>query len=410
MSIAIVSLGTEVVRGELLNTNSQWLAEAISDAGFEVSEMVSVADDRAQIALCLRRLAEHNDAILCTGGLGPTTDDVTTDAVADLLGRELVLDEASLEQIRERFRRAGRSMAASNEKQARFPAGARILSNPEGTAPGFALTIGRAEAYFMPGVPREMRAMFDKHIRGSLPRSHDDYVHQIRLNTFGLPESSVNDALEGIEAEHGIVLGYRAHFPEIQVKVLARGRDKTTAEARAQRAAEAVRERLGSAIVFSSGTTSLAAAVGDVLERRGLMLGLAESCTGGLVAQLITENAGSSAYFAGCVVSYSNRVKHAILGVPEQLIETCGAVSQPVAEAMAQGAHRVLNASVALALTGVAGPSGGSEEKPVGTVHIAVFDGTALLHEKSFFPGTRQQVQLRAAFKGLSLVRQLIGA
>lgn len=410
MPIAIVSLGTEVVRGELVNTNSQWLAEALSDDGFEVSEMVCVADDRAQISQCLKRLAEHNDAILCTGGLGPTTDDVTTDAVAELLGRELVLDEASLEQIRERFRRAGRSMAPSNEKQARFPAGARILVNLEGTAPGFALSIGQAEAYFMPGVPREMRAMFDKHIRGSLPRSHGDYVHQIRLNTFGLPESSVNDALLGIEAEHGIVLGYRAHFPEIQVKVLARGPDKTTTEARAQRAAEAVRQRLGSAIVFSHGTTSLAAAVGELLERRGLMLGLAESCTGGLVAQLITENAGSSAYFAGGVVSYSNRVKHEILGVPERLIETFGAVSQPVAEAMAQGAHRVLNASVALALTGVAGPSGGSEEKPVGTVHIAVFDGSSLLHEKSFFPGTRQQVQLRSAFKGLSLVRQLIGA
>src|SRR5688572_7316783 len=196
MSIAIVSLGTEVVRGELVNTNSQWLAEALSDDGFEVSEMVSVADDPARISECLRRLAPHNDAILCTGGLGPTTDDMTTDAVADLLGRELVLDEASLEHIRERFRRAGRSMAPSNEKQARFPAGARILSNPEGTAPGFAIAIGRAEAYFMPGVPREMRAMFDKHIRGALPRSHDDYVHQIRLNTFGLPESSVNDALE----------------------------------------------------------------------------------------------------------------------------------------------------------------------------------------------------------------------
>lgn len=408
MSVAIVSLGTEVVRGELVNTNSQWLAEAISDDGFEVSELVSVADDGAQIVECLRRLAERNDAIVCTGGLGPTTDDLTTEAVAEMLGEPLVLDEASLEHIRERFRRAGRTMAPSNEKQARFPESARILSNPQGTAPGFAVTIGRAEAFFMPGVPGEMRAMFEAHVRAALPRrSGAAVIHQIRLNTFGQTESSVNDALAGIESEYGVVLGYRAHFPEIQVKVLARGADRAAAEALAERAAAAVEQRLGP-IVFSRGTTSLAAAVGALLERRGLMLGLAESCTGGLVAQLVTENAGSSAYFAGGVVSYANAVKRDVLGVPEELLVEHGAVSQPVAEAMARAAHRVLGASVALALTGIAGPSGGTNEKPVGTVHIAAFDGTNLLHEKNLFPWDRRRVQLVSAFKGLSLVRQLV--
>lgn len=408
MPIAIVSLGTEVVRGELVNTNSQWLAEAVSDDGFEVSELVSVADDRSQIVACLRRLAEANDAIVCTGGLGPTTDDLTTEAVAELVRQPLVLDEPSLEHIRERFRRAGRTMGQSNEKQARFPSGARILANPEGTAPGFAVTIGRTEAFFMPGVPREMRAMFEAHVRAALPRrAGDEYVHQIRLNTFGQTESSVNDALAGIEAEHGIVLGYRAHFPEIQVKVLARGTTKEAAEARAARAADVVEQRLGP-IVFSRGTTSLAAAVGGLLEQRRLMLGLAESCTGGLVAELLTENAGSSAYFAGGVVSYANHVKRDVLGVPDELLASYGAVSQPVAEAMVRGAHRVLQASVALALTGIAGPGGGSDEKPVGTVHIAVFDGTTMLHEKCLFPWERKRIQLVSAFKGLSLVRQLI--
>ena len=407
MSIAIVSLGTEVVRGELVNTNSQWLAEAVSDDGHEVTELVSVADDRRQIIDCLTRLSERSTAIVCTGGLGPTTDDLTTEVVAEMLGQPLVLDEASLESIRERFRRAGRTMAPSNEKQARFPSGARILSNAEGTAPGFAVPIGRAQAFFMPGVPREMRTMFERHVRAALPRASDDYVHQIRLNTFGQPESTVNDALEGIEAEHGIVLGYRAHFPEIQVKVLARGPNKQAAEARAEGAADAVQQRLG-ALVFSRGTTSLAASVGELLERRGLCLGLAESCTGGLVAQLITENAGSSAYFVGGVVSYANQVKRDVLGVPEELLVAHGAVSQPVAEAMARGARRVLGADVTLALTGIAGPSGGSDDKPVGTVHIAAFDGTTLLHDKSFFPWERRRIQLVSAFRGLSMVRQLV--
>lgn len=410
MTIAILSLGTEIIRGELVNTNAQWLAEALSDDGFEVSEMVSVGDDLTQIRDSLERLASHNQAIVCTGGLGPTTDDVTTEAVAALVSRPLELDQPSLERIRERFRRFGRPLAPSNEKQALFPQGSRVLENLEGTAPGFAIAIGQAQAFFMPGVPREMRAMFERHVRQALPRPEGSYLHQVRLNTFGLPESNVNDQLAGIAAEHGVLLGYRAHFPEIQVKVLARGTTLAKARERAEAGAAAVHARLGNTVVFSRGIHSLPEVVGQLVEEHGLMFGLAESCTGGLVAELLTAHAGASNYFAGGVVCYSNQVKQQVLGVPRELLEIHGAVSQPVAEAMARGACRALGVPLALALTGVAGPAGGSDEKPVGTVHIAVASGTELVHDKSFFPGTRRQIQLRAAYKGLGMVRDIIGA
>jgi len=408
MTVAVLSLGTELLRGELVNTNASWLAEALSQRGLEVSELACVGDDMGQITATLERLAASNQVIVCTGGLGPTTDDLTTQAVADLLNVPLELDARSLEHIRERFARAGRQMSQSNEKQAWFPRGAEVLDNPEGTAPGFSVTIGSSKAFFLPGVPHEMRVMFQASVEPRLDTGGGGYLHQLRFNTFGLPESAVNDKLAGLEGEFGVQVGYRAHFPEIQVKVLARGKDKSEAEALAERAGAEVRRRLGD-VVFSTGTTSLAQAVGELLEQRSLLLGLAESCTGGLVSQLITANPGASKYFSGAVVSYANQVKHEVLGVPLELLESHGAVSQPVAEAMARGACRTLGASVGLAFTGIAGPGGGSETKPVGLVHTALWDGQEMHHMRSVFPGNRVQIQRRAAYAGLMLVYRVLG-
>src|SRR5690606_23007367 len=229
--------------------------------GLEVSELSCVGDDKQAIIGTLLRLAEHNQAIVSTGGLGPTSDDLTTEAVAELLGEPLLLDPKALRAIRERFARAGRSMALSNEKQAWFPRGAEVLHNDSGTAPGFAVSIGRARAYFLPGVPHEMQRMFERHVRPKLVERQSEHIYQVRLNTFGLPESSVNDQLSGVEQKFGVQLGYRAHFPEIQVKVLARAADRAQAAARATEAAGEVRRRLGSRLVVSEGRVSLAEAV-----------------------------------------------------------------------------------------------------------------------------------------------------
>src|SRR5581483_2948011 len=231
MTCAVLCIGTEITRGELVNTNASFLASGLTDLGFQVLEQTSVDDDLAHIVDVLERLGKSTAVIVCTGGLGPTSDDRTTEAVAKALGKKLVRDEGSLEAIKRRFEKLGRVMSESNAKQADFPEGADILPNPIGTAAGFSIKLGNALAFFMPGVPSEMHRMFEEQvvprIRAMAPRD----THQIRFQTFGLPESVVGERLAGIEAANpGVVLGYRAHFPEIEVKVLARA--KTDALAR----------------------------------------------------------------------------------------------------------------------------------------------------------------------------------
>jgi len=404
---AILCIGTELTRGELQNSNATWLAESLTTIGFDVVAIDCVDDNRDRIEQALRRLSAH-DVVVCTGGLGPTTDDITTECAARVAGVELIRDEASLEAIRERLARFNRPMAPSNAKQADFPVGSRILPNPNGTAPGFELRLGRAVAYFMPGVPFEMKAMFDAHVEPAISPLLSERHFQVLLRTFGLPESAVNDLLAGIEDEHRVIIGYRATMPEIEVKVLAHAATLAEAQTRAERAAAVVRERLGDEVVFGEGKARYPEAVCQLLERHGLTLGLAESCTGGLVAELVTNHAGASAVFRGSAVTYANEAKIALVGVPEALIAAHGAVSEEVARAMAEGARRVFACDIALALTGIAGPGGGSAEKPVGLVHYAVATVDNTTAARAVFPGNREQIRRRAAFAGLALVRSVV--
>ncbi len=408
MSAAVLCIGTELTRGELQNSNATWLAESLTTIGFDVLAVDCVDDDRGRIEQALTRLSLAHNVLVCTGGLGPTTDDITTECAARLAGAPLQRDAASLEAIRERLTRFGRQMAASNAKQADFPAGSRILPNPNGTAPGFELKLNRARAYFMPGVPFEMKAMFEAHVAPSLTPLLRERHFQVLLRTFGLPESEVNDRLIGIEAELGVTIGYRATMPEIEVKVLARAAVHETAQRQAELAAAAVRARLGEEVVFGEGKARFPDALCRLLEARGLTLGLAESCTGGLVAELITAHAGASAVFRGSAVTYANEAKIALLGVPAELVAQHGAVSAEVARAMAEGARRVFASDLALALTGIAGPDGGSPEKPVGLVHYAVAGANGTRDVRAVFSGNREQVRRRAAFAGLALVRAAV--
>ncbi len=407
MSAAILCIGTELTRGELLNSNATWLAEALTTIGFEVLALDCVDDDRARIEAALTRLSLEHAVVVCTGGLGPTTDDITTECAARLAGVGLQRDEPSLEAIVARLARFGRQMAASNAKQADFPVGSRILPNPNGTAPGFELKLNRALAYFMPGVPFEMKAMFESFVAPAITPLLSDRHYQVLLRTFGLPESEVNDRLAGIEAEHGVLIGYRATMPEIEVKVLARAASVELARDRAEQGALAVRERLGEEVIFGEGTARFPEAVCRLLEQRGQSLALAESCTGGLVSELLTAHSGASAVFRGGAVTYANDAKIALLGVPAVLLARFGAVSAEVARAMALGARLAFNSDLALALTGIAGPTGGSDEKPVGLVHYAVASAHGVSDRRVVFPGTREQVRRRAAFAGLALVRSV---
>jgi len=406
MTAAVLCIGTELTRGELLNSNATWLAESLTRLGLEVTAVDCVDDDRERIEGYLRRLSAEHQVVVCTGGLGPTTDDITTECAARVAGVALVRDEASLEHIKQLLRRYGRpELAASNAKQADFPAGARVLPNPNGSAPGFGVKLGACAAYFMPGVPSEMKAMFDNSIAPEVAGLVGEARHQIVLRCFGLPESEVNDRLAGVEAQYGVVIGYRASLPEIEVKVLARAATGDAALDLAQRAAADVRGRLGD-YIYGEGFGSLPEHVGSSLAQRGLTLAIAESCTGGLAAELLTRIPGSSRYFLGGVVVYANSAKTALLGVPAELIAAHGAVSAEVARAMAEGVRARLGADLGLAFTGVAGPDGGTEQKPVGLVHWALARATGTEQRERVFFGGRLDVRRRAAFAGFDLIRR----
>lgn len=404
MTVAILCVGTELTRGEIENTNATWLARALTDAGAEVGTVEVVPDDPDQLVRVLRRLGDTHEAVISTGGLGPTTDDLTSACVAAAVDVPLVRDEHALADIEERMARFGRAMAPSNAKQADFPAGATVIPNANGTAPGFFVKIGRATAFFMPGVPREMAPMFEAFVLPQITRGADA-PEQVRLRTFGMPESAVNDRLEGIAEEHRVTLAYRAHFPEIEVKVAARDLNPTRSADRARRAADAIRERLGDA-VFAEGEKNLWDVVVDRVRAREWTLGTAESCTGGLVSELVTSSAGVSDCFRGGVVSYSDDVKVSILGVDRDSIATHGAVSESVARAMAEGCRHALGVEVAIALTGVAGPGGGTEDKPVGLVHYACALPTETVHRSHVFHGQRWQIRRLSAFAALDLARR----
>jgi nicotinamide-nucleotide amidase len=405
MTCAVLSIGTELTRGELINTNAAWLASALTDLGFDIVEHCTVDDDKGLIIATLDRLARGAKVVVCTGGLGPTTDDLTTEAVASAIGVPLVRDEPSLDHIRRRFEKLGRTMSDSNAKQADFPSGATILANPIGTAAGFLVELRGAHAFFMPGVPREMQRMFDEQVVPRIREFAPNDSHQVRYRTFGLPESVVGEKLAGIEAAYpGVTIGYRAHFPEIEVKVLARSTDRRAAVDLAERASAEVRTALGD-VIYGHGDDTFAGVVGRALRTRGWTLALAESCTGGLVGHLLTKEPGASDYLLLDAVTYANSAKQSVLGVGEDALRGHGAVSAEVATGMADGARRVSGADVALAITGIAGPTGGTEAKPVGLVFLAVSTAKGTVVREQRFPGERYWIQTLAAYAGLSMVR-----
>jgi nicotinamide-nucleotide amidase len=409
MKAAVLSIGTELTRGELTNTNASWLATRLTELGFEVTRIDCIDDDIPRIISSLKALAADHGVIVSTGGLGPTTDDLTTEAVAMALQVPLARNAGELALLEEKFRLFGRAMAENNKKQADFPVGAVVLPNPNGTAPGFSVTLSGAQAFFMPGVPREMKPMFDEQVSPKIRSLSPNDSHQIRFVTLGKPESDVGVMLEGIEAAHpGVTIGYRAHFPEIEVKVLARGKDAADAKHKSETTAAKVREILAPWI-FGEGPGSVIDFAAAAFRAKKKTLALAESCTGGLVAQLLTE-APASDYFLGGVVVYANSAKQALLGVPESLLAAHGAVSEPVALAMAEGARKTLGSDVAVSITGIAGPTGGSAEKPVGLVFIAIASAAGTHAHKLQFRGDRFRIQRMAAFTAIKLATQALEA
>jgi nicotinamide-nucleotide amidase len=408
----IVTIGDELLRGEIVDTNKSFLSDRLLGLDIETHYHTSVRDDAAEMTDAFRRAATRSDIALVSGGLGPTRDDLTAEVLAEAFDLELVLDEETLEGIRSFFRMAGRKMTENNASQAYFPKGAEILPNPIGTAPGFSIALGGTRFFCMPGVPREMARMMEEQVlpRISASRRGGGAVRARLLRTFGMGESTLDSELKDIATSGDVTLGFRTSFPDNYLRPLARAATAEDAERALDRVCDAIRERLGP-LVYGEGDQSLDAVVGRLLTERGMTIAVAESCTGGLIAQRITDNAGASAYFVGGVVAYADSAKISLLGVSKAVLEEHGAVSDPVVRAMAEGVRERFGADIGIATTGISGPDGGTEAKPVGLVHVALAreDGT---HAESFvFPLDRARHRQLTAQVALDWIRRaLLGA
>lgn len=397
----VVSQGEELVSGATVDTNAGWIARDMKDRGFEPGRFTVVGDVREHIRDALREAAGRAAVVICTGGLGPTTDDLTAEAAAEAFGTTLALDEEALGQVEARYRSRNRVMPPANRKQAILPVGSGLLENRWGTAPGFRMEHGGSVLYFLPGVPSEMKAMYAHHVapeleaRFSLPPRRT-----VILRCVGLPESEAQGRMDGFERP-GVIVGYRAHLPEIHVKL------HLDPEVDAAPLIAEARQRLGRA-VFTVDGGPLAQVVGERLAARGETLVAAESCTGGRVASMVTAIPGSSAWFLGGAVVYANDEKVRQCGVAPASLEAHGAVSEPVAREMAEGIRARSGATWAIAVTGVAGPGGGTTEKPVGTVHVAVAGPEGTRHRLLHLPFDRERVQSMSAALALDQLRRLL--
>ncbi|MFO0840456.1 MAG: competence/damage-inducible protein A [Phycisphaerae bacterium] len=404
----IISIGTELTLGQTVDTNSAWLSRQLAALGIRANRHLTVPDELGPIRDALREAAGATGLILISGGLGPTEDDLTRQALADAAGEALELDESSLAQIRNFFTRRGREMPAPNRVQAMIPRGGRALPNLCGTAPGVFMRVQRAACYVMPGVPSEMRDMFEREVLPALRReSGGRVVRSRRLQCTGAGESEIGARIQELMTRgRNPEVGTTAEMGVIGIRINATADSVAAAESMLDQAESQVRERL-SELVFGSGEETLAHAVGVLLAQRGESVCCAESCTGGLIGAMLTDVAGSSRYFFGAAVTYSNAMKTALLGVPAEMIDRHGAVCGPVAEAMARGARERFGADFALAATGIAGPGGGTDEKPVGLVYIALATptGVQIRELRLGDDSPRATIRARAAGAALNLLR-----
>lgn len=422
----IIAIGSELLLGGRLDTNSIFLSDGLASNGVEVRFKTIVGDTEADIVAALRTAVRRADVVLLTGGLGPTSDDRTREAVARTTGRPLRRRAEAIEGMARRLAAWGRTPSAAQQRQGLIPTGAEVLANPVGSAPGFVLRWQGALIAALPGVPVEAERMFTEAV---LPRLREGgvagHIERKVLHTIGLPESDVEQRIgDLLPSGGGIRLGLLASPLGVIVSLTLtvsdgaagdkQGREGRSARDRLEKTFRAIRRKLGRH-VYAEGTDTMEQVVGRYLAKRGLILALAESCTGGLIGHRLTQVPGSSAYLDRGVVCYSNRAKTELLGVPEGLIARHGAVSAPVAAAMAKGIRVTSKASVGLSVTGIAGPGGGTDKKPVGLVYVgldATSQGAAKISKTQAFRfhGTRETIKLRASQAALNLLREwLVG-
>lgn len=409
---AILSTGDELTTGRTLDTNANFIADKLVGVGLDVTTIIVVGDYPERIMWAWHAAMRQADLIISTGGLGPTADDLTTETVAQVTGRKLVLDQAVADRIRQMFAAMGRVMPENNLKQAQFPEAAVIIPNALGTAPGFRLDLqtehGARHMIVLPGVPREMKPMIEEQVLPWLEQArgtNEVYLSHV-FQTFGISESALDEQVAGCVASEEGRIAFRAAFPQISVRLTVHGRPDVAPQ-RLEVLAARLRDRLGS-YVYGEGDTTMEAVVGALLKERGLTLAIAESCTGGLIGHRLTNVPGSSAYLTGGIIAYANEVKERSLGVLATTLAEHGAVSEETAVEMAGGARRVLGTDIGLAVTGIAGPDGGTPDKPVGTVCFALVSADSVHKRRYQLWGTRDWVKLLASQVALDWVRRYL--
>jgi len=423
VEIELINTGSELLLGRVLNTHQQWLCRRLADLGHVVARQIAVPDTAHDIQQSVREALSRADLVIVTGGLGPTSDDITRDLIAQLLGKKLVRDEAVFTHIKNYFAARNRPMPVNNDLQAMVPEGAIVLPNPNGTAPGLAIQIPAAAKFqienphskirnlqwlvMLPGPPRELRPMFDDFVVPILRREFPLEVPFVcrTLRTGGVGESAVQEKIQPPLAAlvaKGLEVGYCARVGQVDVRLAARGADAE----KIVRAGEAVVQQIFGANIYGSDDEEIEQVIVRLLTEKKKTLALAESCTGGFIANKITNVPGASAVFLGGVVSYANSAKEKFLGVRADTLNLHGAVSEPVAREMAEGAREKFGADFALAVTGIAGPAGGTPEKPVGTVFIALTGKFGTVVERKLNLYEREAFKQLTAQQALEMLRQ----
>ncbi|HTK38648.1 MAG TPA: competence/damage-inducible protein A [Pyrinomonadaceae bacterium] len=407
LTAEIIAIGSELLTPEKTDTNSLWLTGRLNEIGVDVKLKTIVGDDAARLEEAIADAVKRSDVIITTGGLGPTEDDITRTCSAKAIGRELVYHDELEVHLRERFRRWGREMPEINKRQAYVIDGAEILPNPNGSAVGMLAKLDEKFLVVLPGPPRENQPMFDNYVFAKLKDQAGNVIVKRRvLRVTGYGESAVDELIAPIYTSYNdLDTSILFTKSEIEVHLAARADSDEEASLVVEEVTRKILDVLGDA-VFSTDNETMEQILGKILTERSLTISTAESCTGGLISRRLTEVPGSSKYFLEGVVSYSNDAKIRLLNVPRTTIETHGAVSAETAEAMAKGMREVSGSDVALSVTGVAGPDGGTTEKPVGTVYIGYSDAHGERSKKFLFPGDRYLIRWRSSQAALDYVRR----
>lgn len=410
MTVEIITIGNELLSGSTLDTNASCIARSVNAIGLPVSRISSVGDSMDEIVGALKNVLAETRYVIVTGGLGPTDDDRTSRAAAQAFGRKLCLNEEALAAIEKKFQGIQLKMPFPSRKQALLPEGVQIIPNPIGTASGFLIEDGGRQFMFLPGVPYEAEAMTESFIiphlreKNGLPR----FMISKTLRVFGLWESAIQEKLQGIlPGKTSVSLAYLPHYPEVRLQLSARGTDQDAVRSDIELCAGIIRETIGE-FIYSDEDEPLEAVVGKLLTQRRATLAVAESCTGGLISNRLTNVSGSSAYLERAVIVYSNRSKVELLHIPEEMVNEHGAVSEPVARCMAQSVRELSGSTFGLAVTGIAGPTGGSPEKLVGTVFIGIAAASFDEVKKYRFYGNREQIKIMSSQMALSNLRHFI--